>query len=141
MKTRRLVTLCALLATLTACFSIFTGCTAHRIGVGLGPPVAEAMVEQVFKPVFEPSIALAYAANEFRKARKHWPKDYEDLSSFLQQSDEKKYEVLQSVQYHRIGFSETPDGRLEINADYSFASGGTVRIEGMRVSAFETDEK
>lgn len=130
-----------LLSLVATCVTISTGCTAHRIAVGLGPRFAEAMAEQMIKPMFEPSIALAYAANEFREAKEHWPKDYEELSNFLKQFDEQRYNVLQSVLFHRIEFGEMPDGRLEINADYSSASGGTVSIDRMRISAFETDEK
>jgi hypothetical protein len=126
----------ALLGFITACVAAFTGCAANRVAVGLGPAVAEAI-----KPMFEPPFALAISANKFREARKHWPKDYEELSRFLEQSDDKTYKVLQSVQFDRVAFSETPDGKLEISAEYSPASGGTVRIDGMMVSAFETNDK
>jgi hypothetical protein len=79
----------ALLGFITACVTIFTGCAANRVAVGLGPAVAEVIV----KPMFEPPLALANAANKFREARKRWPKDYEELSRFLEQSDDKTYKV------------------------------------------------
>jgi len=105
----------------------------------------------------EPPVALAEGANEFSVAKKHWPRNYEELSRFLRHSDEKIYTALQAAQFERIEFSDMPDGCLEINADYTIRSKGPFPIEngsgmmrinnmkasivGMKVSPFEVNKK
>ena len=137
-----------LLGFAVTCMAVFTGCISQRAGAGLGAVVLEAAVKPMFDPVFE----LACAANEFRETKKRWPKDYDELSSFLKRSDDKTYQTFQTVKYQRIDFSETTDGKLKINADYTFSSRGafssggtfssrgTGRIEGMEVGAFDPHE-
>lgn len=115
---------------------ISAGCISRRAGAGLSAVVIEAAIKPIFDPVFE----LAYAANEFREVKKRWPKDYDELSGFLKQSDDKTYQAFQTTKYDRIDFVETADGKLTINADYTLDSGGTGRIEGMKVTAFDPRE-
>jgi hypothetical protein len=115
------------------CTTFLTGCMSQKAGAGLGAAVLEAAL----KPMFEPSLELARGANEFREQRKRWPKDYEELSSFLRHSDDRTFRQLQAVQFHSIHFSDLPDGRLRVDADYTARSGTKVRIEDMRITAFD----
>jgi len=89
--------------------------------------------------MFEPSLELASASHQFRGARKRWPKDYEELSGFLKESDDEKFMQLQAVRFHSIRFAELPDGKLKIDADYSVDS-ANVRIDGMQLTAFDIDD-
>jgi hypothetical protein len=59
----------------------------------------------------------------FQQANKRWPRDYDDLASFMKQS------VTNFVpeSYDRIDFTTKPDGNLEIDV-YVFNSGATNRI-------------
>ena len=125
-----------LLGLAMTCTTFLTGCASQNTSAGLGATVLEAAL----KPMFEPSVELARGANEFRDARKHWPKDYDELSGFLRQSDNRIFTELQAVQFHSIHFSELPDGRLRVDADYTADSGAKVRIEDMRISAFDPRE-
>jgi len=125
-----------LLGLAMTCTTFLTGCASQNTSAGLGATVLEAAL----KPMFEPSVELARGANEFRDARKYWPKDYDELSGFLRQSDNRIFTELQAVQFHSIHFSELPDGRLRVDADYTADSGAKVRIEDMRISAFDPRE-
>jgi len=131
-----------------ACVATVAGCTSQpsqsqRASAELGA----AFLEPAIKPMFDQTIGLSYSVNEFREAKKRWPKDYGELSAFLKQFDDKMYEAFQTVKYQRIDFRETADGKLRIDADYSFDSGvsgqvsgrikGSGRLEGMKVSAFD----
>jgi hypothetical protein len=134
-----------LLGIAMVCTIIFTGCMSQRAGAGPGAVVVEAALEPLLDPAFE----LAYASNEYRVVKHRWPKDYDELSNFLKQTGNKKYSLFLAVKYHRIDFAETADGKLRIEADYTFDSvgkfnsggtfhsNGTGQIEGMVVSPFD----
>jgi hypothetical protein len=125
--------------------SIFTGCVSRKATAGLGAAAFGGVVEVALDPAFQ----LAYASNEFRVAKHRWPRDYDELSSFLKQTGDNTYSSLQAVKYHRINFAETADGKLSIEADYTFNStgklnsggrfslSGTGMIDGMVVSPFD----
>ena len=119
--------------------TLFTGCISHRFGTGLD----EAVIGGVVEKSVEPPLALAEGVNEFRMAKKRWPRNYEELSTFLRDSDEKTFSALLSARFERIDFADMPDGSLEINADYTLRSKGpfsigngigTMRIDDMKVS-------
>lgn len=119
---------------LVTCTSLFAGCMSQKAGAGIGAVIVEAAFKASFDPVFE----LAFASNEFRETKKRWPKDYEELSNFLKQSDDKTYRAFRTVTYQRIDFAEAADGKLRINAEFTFDSSGTGKIEGMEISAFDS---
>ena len=95
---------------------------------------------------------MANASNEFRVAKHRWPEDYDELSSFLKETDGRTYSSLHAVEYHRIKFTRMAAGNLKIDADYTLnsagklTSGGTYRangrgsLEGMVVSPFDPHE-
>jgi len=141
----------ALLGLAMVCASVFTGCISRKTADGLGARVLRDVLEIGLDPAFE----LAYASNEFRVAKHRWPRDYEELSSFLKQADDKTYSSFQAVKYHPITFTETADGKLRIEADYTLnlnsparkltsgdtvsSASGTGRIEFM-LSPFDPHE-
>jgi len=59
----------------------------------------------------------------YRQANKRWPRNYDDLASFMKQS------ITNFVpeSYDRIDFTMEPDGNLEIDV-YVFSSESTNRI-------------
>ena len=116
--------------------TVFTGCMSERVGAGLAPVVLEAAI----KPMFEPPQLLAREANEFREAKKRWPKNYDELSSFLRHSDAQTFRQIEAVQFHSIHFSDLPDGRLRVDADYTVGSGTSVRINDMRISPCDPND-
>ena len=54
--------------------------------------------------------SLATCVNTFESAKKRWPKDYEELTAFMKQVDNK----FEPTSYDRIDFTTKPDGSLEI---------------------------
>ena len=138
----------AFLSVLVVCASIFSGCVSRKAGAGLGAVVLAGSLEVALNPAFE----LAYASNEFRVARHRWPRDYDELSSFLKQTDNRTYSSCQALKFHQINFTETADNNLRIDADYAFdstrefnsggtlSSNGTGRIDGLVISAFDPHE-
>ena len=65
----------------------------------------------------------------------------------MKQMDDRTYSSFLAVKYHRIDFAQTADGKLRIEADYTFNStgkfnsggtfNGTGQIKGMVVSPFD----
>ena len=55
---------------------------------------------------------LAYATAAFARKNDRWPKDYAELSSFVERSDG----LLLLGQYDRVDFIDQPEGGLEICA-------------------------
>src|SRR5262249_22648412 len=108
-----------------------TGCISQQLGAALGERVFVGALEVAFQPALD----MQYASNEFRVAKHRWPKDYDELSSFLKENDETTYSSLQAVEFHRITFTEAAEGKLRIDADYTLNSsgklsgGGTYRVE------------
>src|ERR1044072_1612814 len=97
----------------TTCFSIcaigaFALASAGCAFRGLGEHVAEAVVAQTLAPATE----LAYSIGTFREASKRWPRDYAELSAFL----ERRGANLQLTNYAHIDFTERTNGDLEIYA-------------------------
>lgn len=94
-----------LLSLVAACMAFFTGCSV------------------VPKDAFDPAGELFQSAIKFQLAEDRWPKDYEDLSTFLKNSDDPAYTSLQAVKFHRLDFISLSGGRLKIDVDYTTASG------------------
>ena len=133
----RYLTKYALFGLVAMSTAVFGGCMSQKVGVGLGAVVLASILKDSFDPVFE----LAFASNEFREAKKRWPKDYGELSNFLKQTDNKTFQAFQAVNFQRVEFAEVADGKLRINAEFTFGSGGTGKIEGMEISAVPTAKK
>lgn len=130
------------------CAGILSGCVSRQAGAQLGAVVMGGVLEVAL----DPGLELAYASNEFRMANHRWPRDYDELSSFLKQTGDRTYPSFQAVKYDRIHFTETTDGKLRVEADYTLNSArkldsgvafnysGSGRINGMVVSPFDPDE-
>jgi hypothetical protein len=139
---------CALLSVAILCGTTLTGCISQQLGAALGARVFEGALEAAFQPAFD----LLYASNEFRVAKQRWPKDYDELSAFLKETDDTTYSSLQAVEFHRIKFTEAAEGKLRIDADYilnstgKLSGGGTYRVENspgsfnMEFSPYDPDE-
>src|SRR5260370_4488476 len=97
------------------CAIMFTGCISQKAGAELGARVFEGILEVAFQPALD----FAYASNEFRVAKHRWPRDYDELSSFLKQTDDTTYSSLQAVECHRIKFTETAECNLSIEAYFT----------------------
>jgi hypothetical protein len=82
----------------------FTGCMSDRAGKQL----ADAVVSQTITP----PVDLCASVTAFRAANKRWPKDREELSTFIDQSGGK----LRPISYDHVDFTEKPDGSLGIYA-------------------------
>ena len=138
----------ALLSVAILCGIMSTGCISQQLGAALGERVLVGAIEATFQPAFD----LQYASNEFRVAKQRWPKDYDELSSFLKENDNTTYSSLQAVEFHRIKFTEAAEDKLRIDADYILNStgklpgGGTYRVENspgsfnMEFNAYDPDE-
>jgi len=138
----------ALVSVAILCGTMFTGCISQKAGAELGARVFGGLLEASFRPALD----LEYALNEFRVAKNRWPQDYDELSSFLKQTDDTTYSSLQAVEFHRIKFTEAAEGKLRIDADYTLNSsgklsgGGTYRIENspgsvnMEITPCDPDE-
>ena len=63
---------------------------------------------------------LTYATGAFWRKNQRWPKDYEELSGFVQSSGG----LLALGRYERVDFFPQPEGGLEI---FSVAQGRTIR--------------
>jgi hypothetical protein len=138
----------ALLSVAILCGIMSTGCISQQLGAELGKRIFAG----VLKVAFQPALDLEYASNEFRVANQRWPKNYDELSSFLKQYDDTTYSSLQAVEFHRITFTEAAEGKLKINADCTLNSsgklsgGGTYRVENspgsvtMEISPSDPDE-
>lgn len=130
----------ALFSVAIACATMFTGCISHKAGAELGARVFEGLFEGLLDAACQPALDLQYASNEFRVAKHRWPQDYDELSTFLKQTDDTTYSSLQAVEFHRIKFTDTAEGNLRIDADYTLNStgklsgGGTYRVENSPVS-------
>ena len=55
---------------------------------------------------------LAYAMSAFQRKNGRWPKDYAELSKFVEDTDG----LLQLAKYDRVDFIERPEGALEIHS-------------------------
>ena len=131
------------------CIAGCIGCMSHRVAKGLAPIILEATIE----PAFEAPLELDRGANEFRLAEGRWPRDYAELSNFLENSDSETYRKLRAVRFSRIEFSNEPDGWLKVTAQYRVDSsahtapgikmtfsGGTVTITNMRIGPLDPQE-
>jgi hypothetical protein len=116
----------ALLSVAILCGIMSTGCISQQLGAALGARVLEGALEVAFQPALD----LEYASNEFRVANQRWPQDYDELSSFLKQTDDTTYSSLRAVEFHRIKFTEAAEGKLRIDADYILNSTGKLRGGG-----------
>ena len=120
-----------LLFSLPILCATLTGCMSQKVGAALGEKVFGGLAEALFRPALD----LQYASNEFRVAKQRWPQDYNELSSFLKETDDTTYSSLQALEFHRIKFTETAEGKLRIDADYTsnasgkLSGGGTYRVE------------
>jgi adhesin HecA-like repeat protein len=127
---------------------MFTGCISQQLGAELGARVLAGAIDAAVQPALD----LQYASNEFRVAKQRWPQNYDELSSFLKQTDDTTYSSLQTVEFHRIKFTEAAEGKLRIDADYilnssgKLSGGGTYRVENspgsvnMEISPRDPDE-
>ena len=75
------------------------------------------------KDMFNPLAELQQGTLKFQLAEKRWPRDYEELSDFLKHSDEPAYTSLQAVKFHRLDFISLSDGALNVEINYTTASG------------------
>ena len=72
---------------------------------------------QIFAPFFDivmirsGAIDLIYCANSFRHKNERWPKDYAELSDFVQQSNG----YLMLGEYERVELKQLPDDKLEVH--------------------------
>jgi len=89
---------------------MFTACISDRSA----QQIAGAVVRQAVGDATD----LGASATAFRLETKRWPKDYAELSAFVQRSAGK----FQLAQYDRVEFMKLPDGGLEI---YGIAPGRT----------------
>lgn len=89
-----------------------SGCMSERaakeFGTGLGEAVAAPL--NVIARGMSGSQELAYATAAFQRKNGRWPKDYAELSIFVQQSDG----LFALGEYDRVDFSESPEGRLQV---------------------------
>jgi hypothetical protein len=138
-----------LLFSLPILCATLTRCLSHKVGAALGEKAFEAVFETFSQPIFD----LQYASNEFRVAKHRWPQDYDELSTFLKETDGTTYSSLQALGFHRIKFTETAESNLRIDADFTSNASGTlsgggsyrvdngkVSIDGMEVSPCDPHE-
>jgi hypothetical protein len=95
------------------CLIAVRGCVSERDPRDFGRGVAEAFASSVSNGVARSvSVAqdLSYTVAAFRRRQDRWPKDYEELRGFVQQSD--GYLVLGG--YSSVALTNLPADRLEI---------------------------
>jgi hypothetical protein len=115
MKLRH-VTIIAGTAVAVGCLIIFRGCVSERgpkdfsrrvgeVGEAIATSLSNSMAQGV-------SVAqdLTYTVAAFRRKQDRWPKDYEELRGFVQQSN--GYLVLGA--YSRVDLTNLPADRLEL---------------------------
>jgi len=81
---------------------------AKEFGTGVGEAFAAPL--NVIARSMGGSQELAYATAAFQRKHSRWPKDYAELSLFVQQSDG----LLFLGEYDRVDFSQLSDGGLQI---------------------------
>src|SRR6266481_7902836 len=108
----------ALVLAATSAFAL-TGCisdkAAREIAEGLASPFNSLATQ------LSGAQDLVYATGAFWRKNERWPKDYTELSAFVQASDG----LLVLGQYDRVDFVEQPEGGLEVS---STVHSRTIRI-------------
>src|SRR6266542_3200503 len=112
-----------LLLFVSAWTAMFMGCVSNR--------PAQQIACAVVRHVIGDATDLGVSATAFRLESKRWPKDYVELSAFVQGSAGR----FQLAQYDRVEFTKLPDGGLEI---YGIAPGRTNRTT---LTMKEADQK
>jgi hypothetical protein len=81
---------------------------SREFGKGFGDAVAPSF--QKMAEGWSGGFELAYTAKAFRRMNGRWPKDYTELSAFVQQSQG----FLELEEYDRVDFTQLPDDKLEV---------------------------
>ncbi len=108
----------AAFAVTAACILTLSGCMCDRPAKGTAE--ASAAPFNSLESLLSGQYDLKFATGAFWRKNQRWPKDYEELSGFVQASDG----LLVLGHYDRVDFVQQPEGGLEI---CSVAQGRTVR--------------
>jgi hypothetical protein len=90
---------------------IFTGCISDRAAKEIGREFGLAFSAPIFAITALSATDLLYCCGSFRKKTERWPKDYTELSEFVEQSNG----YLWLRDYERVNLTHLPEDVLEIS--------------------------
>jgi len=96
------------LAALVTIVAAFSGCISNQAAKEISQTVSAPLY--VIARTFAGAQDLGYATEAFRRRNGRWPKDFAELSTFVQKSDG----FLVLGHYDRVDFFELPEDALRV---------------------------